>query len=823
MTNSSHQPVTVHMVGNAHIDPVWLWPLSEGRAEVLSTYRTAISLIDQYPGYLFSSGGAATYEWVRQDDPALFARIQRAVDDGQWVLVNGWWLQPDCNVPSGESFARHGLYGQRYLLDHFGRRAQVGYNVDSFGHAGTLPQILVQSGLDAYVFFRPDPGEKALPDTPFWWQSPDGSRVLTHRPPLHYCSPEDDDVVARAEQVADQTPSDMPVAICFYGVGNHGGGPTRANVEQLVAAMQRDGAVRPIFSSPDAYFEAVAALDRDWPVVADELQHHSRGCYTALSRVKRENRQCEHALLAAERWDTLASLLREQPPQGAALREAWTQVLFNQFHDILAGTSLESAYEDVWTGYRQAREIAQETQARAIEALESLIAIPQRENASPLLVWNPSPWTRKEVVRLAVPMGGWHDDWSGEHYPDTPVVRDARGDFLPSQLREVVFDQSTYVVHIDTLVEAPALGPKVLQVEIPTTSHPESDPVAPVAHEIENEALRLVVDPRTGWIESLYDRLAGRECLAGEGAVPLVMDDPSDTWSHDVVAFRRTIGRFRAVGPVRLVAAGPLTQTLRVESAWGASRLVCDYSLRSNERALHIDLHVDWHQKLKMLKLAFPYALEDAQVTTDAPYGHIERPADGEEHPCQAWVDLTSGSSKQPWGVCLLNDSKYGYDALEGELRMSLLRSPIYAFHRPRQVQPGVSYRYTDQGVQKVRLVLLPHDGDWRSVHPDRRADALQEPLIARLAQPQEGIDADGGVGLQVDVEHATLTVVKRAEDGQALVVRGFETDGIERTVTLHSEVLGYAWQVALRPYQVFTVALPLDGGEAKTLNILEQ
>jgi len=823
MSASRSDPVTVHMVGNAHIDPVWLWPLAEGRAEVLSTYRTAISLVEQYPGYLFSSGGAVTYEWVRQDDPALFARIQRAVDDGQWVLVNGWWLQPDCNIPSGESFARHGLYGQRYLLEHFGRRARVGYNVDSFGHAGTLPQLLRQSGLDAYVFFRPDPSEETLPDTPFWWQSPDGSRVLTHRPPLHYCSPEDDGVVVRAEQLATQSPRDMPVAICFYGVGNHGGGPTRANVEQLVVAMQQEGPVRPIFSSPDAYFAAIAAMERDWPVVADELQHHSRGCYTALSRVKRENRQCEHALLAAERWDTLASLLCNQPAQSAALRDAWTKVLFNQFHDILAGTSLESAYEDVWTGYRQAGEIAQETQARAIEALASRIAIPRRRNACPLIVCNPSPWSRQEVVRLAVPMGGWHDDWSGERYPDTPIVRDGQGRVLPSQLREVVFDQSTYVVQIDTMVETPGLGLEQLQVEIPSRPHPESDPVAPIAHEIENASLRLVVDPRTGWIESLYDRAAGRELFAGNGAVPLVIDDPSDTWSHNVVAFRRAIGRFRTAGPVRLVAAGPLTHTLRVESAWGASRIVCEYTLQSNERALRLEMRIDWQEQLKMLKLAFPYALERVRVAADAPYGHVERAADGEEHPCQAWVDLSSGSDAARWGVCLLNDGKYGYDALEGELRLSLLRSPIYAFHRPRRVQPGVTYRYTDQGEQTVRLLLLPHDGDWRGVHPDRMADAMQEPLLVRTAKPQQGTDTTGDVGLQVNVDHVTLTVAKRSEDGQALIVRGFETDGKAETVTLRSDVLERVWQVEVGPYQVFTAALSLDDEKTTTLNILEE
>ncbi|NLD73405.1 MAG: alpha-mannosidase, partial [Chloroflexi bacterium] len=194
MPDDAHRPpVTVHMIGNAHIDPVWLWPLSEGRAEVLSTYRTALMLLDEFPGYVFTSGGSVTYQWAAEDDPALFGRIQQAVAEGRWALVNGWWLQPDCNIPGGESFARHALYGQRFLEEHFGRRARVGYNVDTFGHAGTLPMLLRGGGLDYYVFFRPGPHEKDLPREPFWWEAPDGTRVLTCRPPLHYGTPESED------------------------------------------------------------------------------------------------------------------------------------------------------------------------------------------------------------------------------------------------------------------------------------------------------------------------------------------------------------------------------------------------------------------------------------------------------------------------------------------------------------------------------------------------------------------------------------------------------------------------------------------------------
>jgi alpha-mannosidase len=820
--SQSDRKILVHMVGNAHIDPVWLWPLAEGRTEVLSTYRTALMLLDEFPDYVFTSGGAVTYEWVRQDDPALFRRIQEFVAEGRWVLVNGWWLQPDCNIPHGESFVRHGLYGQRYLQQHFGTRATVGYNVDSFGHAGTLPQILRECGLDYYVFFRPGPHEMALPAGPYWWQSPDGSRVLACRPPLHYGSPEDDDVVARARQAADDMPADLDETLCFYGVGNHGGGPTRHNVRQLAALQAADQAVAPIFSSPDAYFGRMAALGRDWPVVADELQHHARGCYTALSRVKRENRQAEHALLPAERWDALAGVQAGSPRASAALQMAWENVLFNQFHDILAGTSLRSAYDDVWHGYAQSRAIANRVQEQALQALQQPLEVPERQGQQPVVLWNPSPWPRHEAVHLVVPMGGWRHDFAGSRYPAAPTVRDVDGQVLPSQLARVVFDYNTYLVHLDVLAEVPALGARLVYVEIPETDPPEQDLVAPPCHTIENAYLRVTVDPHTGWLASLYDKRAGCELLAGPGCVPLVIEDASDTWSHDVKAFREVIGRFVASAPVRLLEDGPVKQVLRIESAWGDSRLVLDLSLTATQPTLDVTLTIDWHERYKMLKLGLPLALEGVAVTTDAPYGHTQRPADGEEHPCQAWVDLTGQGFTRRWGVSLLNDSKYGYDALEAELRLSLLRSPIYAFHNPRVVRHGVEYSYTDQGEQTVRLSLAPHAGEWSAATPHRLADALQEPLLAQAVAPQAG-ETPPASWLSVSPDNVLLTVVKGGEEGQGLIVRGMETSGVATQVTLRSEALDQSWCYAARPFELFTLALPLDGGPARRLNALEE
>jgi alpha-mannosidase len=813
--------VIVHMVGNAHIDPIWLWTQDEGRAEVLASYRTAASLLRAFEGYAFTSGATVTYRWVAEDDPALFEEIRAAVAAGRWNLVTGWWVQPDCNLPAGESFARHALYGQRYLEAVFGRRARIGYCVDSFGHAGTLPQLLRLGGLDSYVFFRPGPQEKELPVGPFWWEGPDGSRVVACRPPLHYGTPGDVDMAARIAAAASEgTTEALPLTLCFYGVGNHGGGPTRANVAEIAALSAAGGAVRPIFSSPEGYFAAVRALPDTWPVVRDELQHHARGCYSVLSRVKRENRRAEDALVRAERLAALAAAVAGGDPGTERLRHAWEGVLFSQFHDVLAGTSIRDAYEDVWRLYDAAQDTATEVLEGALEVLGARLRV--RDEGRPLMVWNPLPWERSDVVRFSLRMTDWRDDFWGQRYPGPPIVTDAEGRRVPARLDGVELDYNTYVVHIEAQVTLPALGAAVYYVEVPETVPPAEEPAVLPADTIANDMLRLRVDPDTGALASLVDVATGREYLAGPASLPLVIDDPSDTWSHNVDAFHDVIGTFRAKGAAALVAEDGVQQTLRVDSAWGRSHITQEYTLYPRQRMVDVTLTIDWHEQLKMLKLAFPLALSQARVTASAPYGWVERGADGQEEPCQAWVDVSGEGAGGALGVCFINDSKYGYDVLHNTFRLSVLRSPVYAFHIPRRMVPGVTYPYIDQGRQVVRLRLLPHEGAWQAVQPVRQSEAFHHPLIPRRVTPRSGTRHSLSL-LRISPGDVVLTVVKMAEDGQRLIVRGYETAGRPARLVISSAALGHTWTHTVRPHEVWTLALPLGGGAPIPLNFLEE
>ncbi|HEY9290027.1 MAG TPA: hypothetical protein VIP98_01990, partial [Microlunatus sp.] len=219
----------IHLIGNAHLDPVWLWPWQEGYAEARATFASAIERMDEYEDFIFSCDQIVLLAWVKESDPVLFARIRERAAEGRWVNVGGWWVEPDCNTPMGESFVRQGLYGQRFLLAEFGKAATVGMNVDPFGHNAMIPAILRGQGMDSYTFLRPGPHEADLFDTPFWWQAPDGSRVLASRIPFEYCSPPGD-IAGQAEKALGQLDRGFSPMMVFYGVGNHGGGPTKANI-----------------------------------------------------------------------------------------------------------------------------------------------------------------------------------------------------------------------------------------------------------------------------------------------------------------------------------------------------------------------------------------------------------------------------------------------------------------------------------------------------------------------------------------------------------------------------------------------------------------
>lgn len=802
---------TLHMIGNAHIDPVWLWRWQEGCHEVLASFRSALDRLNEDPDFLFVSSSAAFYAWVEQIEPAMFEEIRARVREGRWEIVGGWWIQPDCNIPGGESFVRQGLYGQRYFREKFGTVARVGYNVDSFGHHGMMPQILRRSGLDSYVFMRPGPQEKGLPARLFWWEADDGSRVLAYRLPFEYCTwgRELDLHIGRC---AAELREPLDELMCFYGVGNHGGGPTIENLRSI-RRLAADPAMPALtFSTPDRFFAAIRTRDLPLPTVHDELQHHASGCYAAHSAIKYWNRRAEWALLTAEKWAAIAARAAGLPYPTAEFTRAWQGVLFNQFHDILAGTSIESAYVDARNLHGEALAIADRALNAATLALSWRMAIPQEEGSTPLVVFNPHAWpttvkVETEFARLT----------------DRHGLFDERGEPVPWQ-RVQSESVTSGRNRLAFIADLPALGYRVYRVQSAATAQPPSSILA-TDTTLENEHLRLTFDPDTGYLRSLYDKRHETEALIRPGAVPSVLRDESDTWSHNVFSFRDEIGRFRATS-VRLIAHGPVEAVIRVISEYGRSRLVQNFALRPGSATVEVAATIDWREQFRALKLRFPINVHFHRVTSEIPYGSIERVADGTEEPGGSWLDI-SGSGRQTntlYGVSLLNDGKYSYDVDVRDMGLTILRSPIYAHHDPAVPQPDTEYTFIDQGVQRFRYALYPHADGWEAAGTVRRAAELNAPPIAMVAtgHPHGTRPLRDGFATATP-DTIVITALKEAEDGDALIVRAYESARTSTRATIALPGWERVIAATFGPAEIKTFRVPYDTTQPPIeVNLLE-
>ncbi|WP_211267205.1 alpha-mannosidase [Nonomuraea candida] len=798
---------TLHMVGNAHLDPVWLWPWQEGYQEARATFWSAIHRMDEYPDFIFTCDQVVLLSWVEESDPELFARIREKVAEGRWVMAGGWWVEPDCNMPSGESFVRQGLYGQRYLKAKFGVTASVGMNVDPFGHNAMLPAILRGQGMDSYCFLRPGPHESELPGTLFWWEAPDGSRVLAYRIPYEYCSPPGE-VAGQTEKALGQLDRSLGDLMVFYGVGNHGGGPTRANIESIHRYDRMGTFGELTMSSPRRYFdEMTKRLGEqglaELAVWRDDLQHHAAGCYSAHSGIKAWQRRAQAAVLSAERWAAIAG-----HDARADLERAWKQVLFNQFHDVLPGSAIEPAYDDARDQLGEAVAGAKRIITRAHNVIARDIAVPEEAGTQPVVVFNPHPWpvTTRVELQYGLAPGGVH-------------VVDAGGAGVPCQrIQPVATTDDKGRGATVFLAALPALGYRLYRLRPGPGGHPGGALSASERH-LENDVLRLDLDPVTGRLSGLLDKRTGVDLLAGAaGPHTQICADPTDTWGHRVVSYDWPGEEMATIGVV-LREHGPLRARLRVERAWGRSTLVEELILGAgDDDAVEVRVTLDWRERAHLLKLRFPVGLEGPAATYEIPFAHLTRPVDGAEEPAQSWVDLSGSVNGTRAGLAVVNNAKHGYDVSPPgpgrgpSIGVTVVRSPVYAWHDPRLLDPDGHYSYQDQGTQRFSYLLVPHAGDWRAAGLTRRAALLGSPVRAMLESCHDGplpaargyLDDGGG--------QVMVTAVKLHEDTpRDLVVRAVETTGRAGVATLRIPMAGIRLTADFGPSQIRTFRIPLD------------
>ncbi|HEX2593479.1 MAG TPA: glycoside hydrolase family 38 C-terminal domain-containing protein, partial [Rhizomicrobium sp.] len=668
---ASKNAATTHelsAIGHAHLDTAWLWPLDETRRKAQRTFATAIRLMDAYPEFKFAVSQAYQYAIIEKTDPDLFARIHEKVKTGQWIPVGGSWIEPDCNLPTGESMCRQYLYGQRYFERQFGRRSTVFWNPDVFGYDGQLPQLMREAGMQRFLTQKLSWNKfTSPPHHSFTWRGIDGTEVLTHFPPVDTYN-----AMASAEELryhaANYKDSDRSAhAYYLFGYGDGGGGANAKMLENLRRATDLQGVPRSKIRTPDEFFDLLAADTDNFGVIEGELYfEYHRGVYTSQSETKRLNRLCETRLQALEYLATVCRLSGKDAPSPAEIEELWRVVLTNQFHDILPGSSIGEVYTQT---EEELTDIAEKTQALC----DTLLA------------------------RLSTGTGA------------TPV------NTLGVPRTEVTTTPSGALAYVTA--EPFSIGRTADTADKVTVE--EGDTIT-----LRNAALTATL-ARDGNLISLIHNATQREALAGPANRILLFDDQPldyDAWDIDPFALE-TARDATPAHSCTIVTRDPLRAELRFERKLGRdSTLTQIIRLDAGANNLVFDSTIDWHERKTLVKAMFPLDIRAGHATYETMFGAAERPThantDGDlakyEVPGQRWADL----SEPGFGLSLLSDVKHGYSCLGNKLALSLIRGPMMP-------DPNA-----DIGTHRFRYALYPHAGDWRSANTVTHAAAFTRPLL---------------------------------------------------------------------------------------------
>ena len=773
---------TIRAVGNSHIDMAWLWPWTETVEVVRNTFRSALDLMREYPDFKFTVSSARAYEWMEEKYPEMFKEIEQRVKEGRWEVIGGMWVEPDLNMPAGESLVRQILVGKEYFQQKFGVDVKIGWNPDSFGYNWQLPQIYKKAGMDYFVTQKLLWAHEftTFPYKLFWWESPDGSRILTYFPHDYAGSIEAEPL---AKDLSQWMPSiygpelhDSPEMLHLYGVGDHGGGPTRAMLDNANRLMA-PGAVYPNleFSTAAGFFaDLEKRLSRmNVPTWKDELyfQYH-RGVFTTQAETKRRIRRSEEAVLNAEEFASLASLYGRIYPDDE-LHLAWKNLLFDHFHDIMPGSGIAVNYLDAKRNLEDVQRMGHEISDAALK--EIVAHVNTEGNGVPIVIFNSLSWPRTEIVEVEVQLPG------PAKYLE--VVNSA-GKRAPSQL--LAMDTGTPRARLLMLASAPALGYNTYFVRAAAKPEPNSSAVKASADTLENEFVRLKIDPKSGCMLSLFDKRSKTEALAPsetdtggpkDGVCGNLLqefaDKPKqwDAWNIDA-DFEKQHWDLDSADEVKLVESGPLRAVIRVKNHFQNSTFVRDVTLYAGMPRADVKMQADWHEKHILLKVAFPLSAHTDKATFEIPFGSIERPTTRNtpaeqaefEVPAQRWADL----SESTHGFSLLNDCKYGYDAKGNVLRLSLLRSPEWP-------DP-----HADEGQHEFTYSLYPHGGGWREALTVRQGYELNYKLFSMQTEKHEGQLAAEHSFVQMHPDNLILTAMKKAEDGSGVVLRFYEWAGRE-------------------------------------------
>jgi alpha-mannosidase len=857
--------VDFHLTGNSHIDAAWLWPWTETVDVVKRTFGTALQLMYEYPQYTYTQSAAQYNEWMAQKYPEMNDEIKQRIKEGRWEVVGGMWVEPDLNMPDGESLVRQLLVGKRWYKQAYGVDVRIGWNPDSFGYTWQLPQIYKKSGVDYFVTQKMTWNDtNQLPFKLFWWESPDGSKVLAYFP-HDYANDNLSPVrlAADLKQARERAPG-LRNMMDLYGIGDHGGGPTRAILDQgahwstpsmpaKVVPQMPFGTAQTFFSdvesrvapdSPEWNYQSIAkgytppAPDLTGsggkiaiPTWKSELYfEYHRGVMTTQANHKKNMRESEEEVLNAEKWASLAWLDGKEYP-GHELTEDWKKVLFNQFHDLAAGSGIGVIYKDAQKDYDYVRLSTNEISDKSLQTVVDRIntaGSSANADGQAIVVFNPLGWARSgEVVVEVRPR---------EDSGNVATVVDENGE--PVVAYVLSRDSATGVAKLSIPIsDVPALGYKAFRIatkkdlvgvgEGHVGAETKNGEMSGTGGEvsISTQLIRVAVDAKTGCITSIFDVKANTETLA-KGAcgneLQAFKDTPKDydAWNIDPGTLDVPPTALHEVDSVRFVEGTPTgIGAIRIARHWQNSKFVQTIWVEDGKDYIDVENDIDWHESHVLLKASFPVAATSDFATYEIPYGSIERPTTRNnswekaqfEVPAMRWADLGDGKH----GLSILNQTKYGYDAVGNQLRLTLLRSPKWP-------DPDA-----DMGRHHFHYAIYPHAGTWKDALTVRHGWEYDYPLQAVVTTAHAGSLPAEHSFASVSPDNVVLTAVKKAEDTNGLIFRVYEWAGKAATVEFHVppgaksatvtnlmetpegqplSVTGDVVKAPIKPYEILTV-----------------
>ena len=675
----------VHLICNAHLDPVWQWRWTEGCSEAIATFRNAVEIIGEYPELIFNHNESILYQWVQKYDPPLFHRIKQLVEKGRWHIAGGWFLQPDLNLLPVGNLLRHIQFGRRYFKEHFGLEPRVAYNFDSFGHPATLPGILRDHGYEMYIHQRPEKHLLDLPGSFYQWKGMDGSAIPAYRIEIGLYHTERKNINQRLEEAAHLTSELNRDVALFWGLGDHGGGATRLDLDRIRDFTRNEANVEIIHSTTDLFFDSIQQHIPSLPVYDGSLQRVFTGCYTSLSRIKRKALEVSGAAGQAEALHTCAVFPEVDAQYLTPLHDIWEDILFNDFHDILPGTCTEPAEQDALNLYGRAMENIHRLNMESITLINlANKKTPDINKHIPVTLYQHDPDLTHYPVEFEC-MSDYRPFWEGDH---RLVLYDLDGQEILCQEEQAEARLPFFRWRRKIVFMARGWGAGIKHLYL------EPDMTGKAVRE-------------AGSIDNLQVGKDSRFGLFPGNIQFLVLEDQADTWGTNRWRWNHLTGTFAQKGEERIIENGPVRTILESEWIFHHSRILVHRIEYDLWPVTELRIRIRWNEEHSRLKIAVDTGWQNAQLRAEIPGGSDLFPADGQEYVHGRWMVVNATEpAPSPDTITLAHNGLHGFDFLNGRINFSVLRSAVYCHEQGYKLDDGRSHKIMDLGIHEVRLAM---------------------------------------------------------------------------------------------------------------------